>query len=406
MRLNIIYDISHIAAYLDHDKYQTGLYRYAIELFNAFRKRPELELHFAHTSYPRYIHHSKKFLRQFGLETNLTNKRACPLPRNFMGRAEQYFNRMYQLLGMDMEKIAYDQEVYADAQVFHSPYYPIPSQLKRFPGLKKMITIHDVIPLLDSQYSAATRKGLENTILSIQDGHIICVSNHTKNDLLNLYSQIDPEKVFVSHLAADPVMFYRCTSETKFVEVKAKYGLPDQYMLSLCMMEPRKNLDHLVRCFIRFIKEQQIHDLSLVLVGSSDFNLESMIPGLSTAGSYKDRIIFTGRVSDEDLASLYSYAHSFYFMSSAEGFGLPPLEAMQCGAPTVTSNVTSLPEVVGDGGIMLSPTDEDGLCNTMYQLYSNAELRNEYRNRGMQRAKEFSWDRCADEHIKIFTSIS
>jgi glycosyltransferase involved in cell wall biosynthesis len=363
-------------------------------------------LYFSHTAYPRYVHHSKKFLSQFGLETKLTNKRVCPLPRNFMGRAEQYFNRMYQLLGLDVEKIAFDHDIYSKTEVFYSPYYPVPSHLKKFPGLKKVITIHDLIPLLDSRYGAAARKGLENTIHSIHDGYVICVSNHTRNDLLTYYNQIDPEKVFVSYLAADPEKFYHCTDESKFAEVRNKYGLPGKYMLSLCMMEPRKNLDHLVRCFIRFVKEQHIKDLSLVLIGSSEWDPQDVITEMDVIGSYRDRIVLTGRVPDEDLASIYSHAHSFYFMSEYEGFGLPPLEAMQCGVPTVTSNVTSLPEVVGDGGIMLAPTDEDGLCNIMYQLYSNAELNAEYRNRGMQRAKKFSWDRCADEHINIFKTIS
>jgi glycosyltransferase involved in cell wall biosynthesis len=109
---------------------------------------------------------------------------------------------------------------------------------------------------------------------------------------------------------------------------------------------------------------------------------------------------------DEDLAAIYSQAHSFYFMSTAEGFGLPPLEAMQCGVPTVTSNVTSMPEVVGDGGIMLAPTDEDGLCETMDQLYFHPALREAYRIRALKRAREFSWDRCVSEHIEIFKKIS
>ncbi len=406
MPTKLIYDISLLSAYFYNQKYHTGLYRYALELFHAFRRRSDVDLLFAHGAYPRYFNHSKKFLRQFRLQKNLTNRRYCPLPGNIFGRAEQYFNMMYQSLGLDVEKLTYNQDAYLKAEVYHSPYYPLPAHLNIFPGLKKVITIHDVIPLLYPEYGTAKRAGLQNTILSIQDGYIICVSNHTRNDLLNLFSQIDPEKVFVSYLAADPNKFYQCTDQSKFTAVRKKYGLPEQYMLSLCMIEPRKNLNHLVRCFIRFIQEQHIKDLSLVLIGAAEWNPQSVITEIDNNKSYKGRIILTGRVPDDDLASIYSNAHSFYFMSNYEGFGLPPLEAMQCGLPTVTSNAASLPEVVGDGGIMLAPYDENGLCNTMYQLYHNSELRDEYRIRGMQRAKKFSWDICADEHVGIFKAIS
>ena len=406
MSIRLVYDISYIAKYLDTPKYHNGLYRYATDLFHAFSKRPDLELYLAHSSYPRYINNAGKFLRPFGLETRLTSKRVSRLPRNFLGRAEQYFNMAYKYLGIDVEKLSYNHDVYAKADAFLSPYPPMPACLDAFRGLKKVLTIHDVIPLLDPGFSPEIRRSLDDTIRSAGNGYAICVSNHTRNDLLNMYSNIDPAKVFVSYLAADPSLFYRCTSQTKFAEVQARYGLPDRYMLSLCMLEPRKNLDHLVRCFIRIVKEQHIDDLSLVLIGSSDWDISGMIPGLQAAGSIGERIIFTGRVPDHDLATIYSHAQAFFFMSKYEGFGLPPLEAMQCGTPTVTSNATSLPEVVGDGGIMLAPDDEDGLCHAMYQLYNNPGLREEYSKKGLKRAGEFSWDRCAGEHINIFKTIA
>jgi glycosyltransferase involved in cell wall biosynthesis len=402
MPLKLIYDISLLAGTYKHGVHQTGLYRYASELLKAYSNRKDLELSFAYTAYEKHFKHAKKMLSHYGLENNLCNKPAYPLPRNLMGRAERYFDKAYNLLKLDVNKILYDDEAYSRADVFHTPYPSITAESKKFSRLNRVITIHDLIPLLNDRGDEYARAGMKNLIHSIGDDYTICVSQSTRNDLLNYDKMIQPEKVFVSYLAADTKKFYPCSDPSRLSRVKQTYNLPDQYFLGLGTLEPRKNLSHLIKCFIRFIKEQHIKDLYLVLVGSAGWMFNDIAADINALHDYRDRIILTGRIPDEDLAAIYSQAHSFYFMSTAEGFGLPPLEAMQCGVPTVTSNVCSLPEVVGDGGIMLAPTDEDGLCNTMYLLYSDPALCEEYRIRALKKAREFSWDRCASEHIGIF----
>jgi glycosyltransferase involved in cell wall biosynthesis len=113
-------------------------------------------------------------------------------------------------------------------------------------------------------------------------------------------------------------------------------------------------------------------------------------------------VIFTGYISDEDLPALYNAADLFVYPSIFEGFGLPPLEAMACGTPVITSNTSSLPEVVGNAGIMVDPYDVDRLADAMYEVLSNVGLREDMIKRGLEKAKMFSWDKCARETLKVF----
>lgn len=116
----------------------------------------------------------------------------------------------------------------------------------------------------------------------------------------------------------------------------------------------------------------------------------------------EERIILTGYVADEDLAPLYSSALAFIYISLYEGFGLPPLEAMQCGTAVITSNRSSLPEVVGEVGIILNPFDEDGACQAVLELYCNAALREQMSGCSIERSRQFSWDRCVRETIAAY----
>lgn len=121
----------------------------------------------------------------------------------------------------------------------------------------------------------------------------------------------------------------------------------------------------------------------------------------------RDRVFVTEKhIDDEDLSAIYSHSLCFFFMSLYEGFGLPALEAMLCGVPVVTSNTTSLPEVIGDAGITLSPTDEDALCGIMNEVYRSEELRDRYSRAGLGRSGQFSWQSCAEDYASIFERIA
>jgi glycosyltransferase involved in cell wall biosynthesis len=289
--------------------------------------------------------------------------------------------------------------------VFHSFYHPFPRRIRN-KRIKKSITLLDIIALRMSGYSPALVDVTRKIIDSIVPNFAISISEFSRRDLIDYDRRVCPERVFVAPPAASQEKFFQNRNSGAWQAVKNKYKLPDSYFLSVSSSDRRKNLPHLIRSFSKFVLQEKPRDLYLVLTGNSTHG-RLTVDELNIKGTAKDRIIVTDRhIDDEDLSAIYSHSLCFFFMSLYEGFGLPALEAMQCGAPVVTSNTTSLPEVVGDAGITLSPTDEDALCGAMNEIYRSKELRDRYSRSGLERAKQFSWQRCAEEYMNIFKRIA
>jgi glycosyltransferase involved in cell wall biosynthesis/SAM-dependent methyltransferase len=305
-----------------------------------------------------------------------------------------------------------DADSLSTADIFHATFYQIPHQARNCKTLKTFATVYDLIPIILSQLfigknDADYQRMLESLNNLTAEDYILCISQATKNDLLN-HVKLDSERVFVTHLAANPTLFYHCDDAENIASVKHKYGITDApYILGVSTLEPRKNLEHVIRCFAKVVQQQGIKDLNLVLVGAKGWEYEKIFQEIANFGLSKDRIIITGYVADEDLAAIYSGAMVFVYPSLYEGFGLPPLEAMQCGIPVITSNNSSFPEVVGDAGIMLDPTDADGLCHSILKLYRTPALRQEMSLKSLAQAKKFSWERCTQETIAAYkTALS
>jgi glycosyltransferase involved in cell wall biosynthesis len=209
--------------------------------------------------------------------------------------------------------------------------------------------------------------------------------------------------VFVIPLAADPEVFHPVADPEPMRRVRRRYGLPEgPYLLSLNTLEPRKNIEHTVRAFTTLVREQGVPGLNLVLVGAKGWKYEGIMKALEGAGEARGRVVLAGFVADEDLAPLYSGATAFVYPSLYEGFGLPPLEAMQCGTPVITSNTSSLPEVVGDAAIMVDPRDADALCAAMLKVYGDGSLREQMRARSLARAGLFSWERFTRQTLDAY----
>jgi glycosyltransferase involved in cell wall biosynthesis len=235
----------------------------------------------------------------------------------------------------------------------------------------------------------------------------ICVSEATKNDLCEA-TGISPERVSVVHLAASKEVFYKETDKSKIEKILKKYNISTEskHLLSVSTLEPRKNIERTIRAFLKLIQQEHIKDLNLVLVGTKGWQFTSIFDEIKSNPALKERIITTGFVADEDLAALYSSAIGFVYPSLYEGFGLPPLEAMQCGTPVISSTKSSIPEVVGNAGILVEPTDETCISAAMLEFYQNANLRKELSKKALLQAAKFSWRRFTDEHIKIYQQFS
>lgn len=295
--------------------------------------------------------------------------------------------------------------LFREYDIFHSVFYPIPEIVRKIKSIKRFTTIFDVIPLLYPNYFVNGNKHPINQIVSrlASNDYIFCISKATKDDLCVYNTKINPSNTNVTYLAASDI-FHVEKDEYKINTMKQKYGIPwnCKYVLSLSTLEPRKNINLTIKSFIQVISGNDVDDLCLVLAGAVGWEYESVMNDLDKSSRYRNRIILTGYIEDGDLAALFSSAMVFVYPSFYEGFGLPPLEAMQCGTPVITSNTSSLPEVVGNAGIMIDPNDQDGLCENILQLYHDPRLRNELSGKSLQRAKEFSWEKCADAMITAY----
>ena len=296
----------------------------------------------------------------------------------------------------------------AQADVYHSLLDALPPQTQ---GLTRFLTVYDLIPLLLTHHfrqknSAAHIAHFQNILDSLRpEDSVLAISQATKDDLCRMTGH-DPARVFVTPLAADPALFQPVPDEAARAAARSKYGLPDApYFLGLSTLAPHKNFDHVIRCFARTVQEQSdMNGVSLVLVGAKGWDYDAIFDAIDAAPAVRERVLLPGRVEDADLAALYSGALAFVYMSIYEGFGLPPLEAMQCGVPVITSNTSSLPEVVGEAGTTLDPADADGLCAALWNVYQDKGLRRLMAQKSLVRAREFSWERCAAQTVAAYQS--
>lgn len=293
-------------------------------------------------------------------------------------------------------------EMLDDADIYHTPHRPFPAAVQQHPRLKKFITLHDFIPLKNPEYFPGTAKPFMDAVLACltPDNFAFCVSEVTRDDTLN-FSKIRPENVFVTPLAADAEIFHPETDLQKLAVVRHRLRIPDgPYLLALSAQDRHKNFPHLIRCFGALVESGELTDTNLVIAGANPDRNPEVIEALAKYPRAKSRVILAGFVPDEDLAGVYSGATAFLFPSLAEGFGIPPLEAMQCGTPVIASNTTSMPEVVGEAGILLPPTEENSWCQAMLRICREEKLREALRQKSLQRCKLFSWQRFIDETLR------
>ena len=292
------------------------------------------------------------------------------------------------------------------ADIYHSPFQRIPDQVFRFSNLRRFTTVYDLIPITHPEFfEQGPIQILQDVLRSFRaEDFVTCISHATRAQLLAHAPQLQPERVFVTHLAAGD-WCRREEDSGRIAEVGASFGLqPGQpYFLSLCTLEPRKNLEAVIRAFARGRNTGQFGpDHRLVLVGTSGWKTEKILTALEEARHCREAIVLTGFVPDESLSALYSGALAFVYVSWLEGFGLPPLEAMQCGVPVITSNTSSLPEVVDDAGLTVAPDDVDGLFAHMLRLSGDEALRRELSSRSLARAGQFSWSRFGAETLAAY----
>jgi glycosyltransferase involved in cell wall biosynthesis len=266
-----------------------------------------------------------------------------------------------------------------------------------------ILSIHDVSYRVYPQFFSPRVRLLLGLLVrpgARRAARIITISESAKRDIVRFY-RVPPERIVVTPLAAGGQ--FRPQSESDVSRVRRSYKLPTRYILAVGNVQPRKNLPRLVRAFGTLVTD--IPDLALVIAGQSGWQgseVEATVRQLGLA----ERVRFTGFVPNADLPALYGGAELFCYPSLYEGFGLPPLEAMACGTPTVTSNTASLPEVVGDAAVTVDPTSVAEISSALRSLLEDPRRRADYSRRGIARAALFSWDHTARLTRDVYAAVS
>jgi glycosyltransferase involved in cell wall biosynthesis len=271
---------------------------------------------------------------------------------------------------------------------------------------RSVITIHDLINLRQPDYHGRMNRIKYRLLLKLAvkwADRIITVSDYTKDEIIK-HLNADNNKIKVVHLAADS-RFKPVLNKRTIREIKSKYKIEGKYILSVGKSYTHKNIPHLIRAFKKLATGGNLEH-KLVLVGEKFWgpaNLDVMktIEDLELG----EKVIWPGYIDDEDMPSLYSGAELFVMPSYYEGFGLPLLEAMSCGTPVIASNVTSIPEVVGNAGILVSPDDVDELTQSMLTLIKDKKKRNALIEKGLERSRMFSWEKCARETVDVYKDL-
>ncbi len=287
--------------------------------------------------------------------------------------------------------------------LFHSTDFNGIPVSKKF---KTVATLYDLIPLSFSETYLKNkpwdiRWGYKSMLKRYQRAdHIISISEATKRDAIRFLG-ISEDRITVVPLAFDKRLFYPLEDSKAIKKVKMKYDFPERYFLYSGSLESHKNIERILKAY------RSLSDLpdGFIFIGiHSEKQRESFFYQIKEF-KLAERVKHLGYVEDGDLSALYCGATAFVFPSLKEGFGLPALEALACGCPVISSNLSAMPEVIGDAGILIDPYDEKALKESMVKLSSDERLREQLKAKGLKQASSFSWERCAQRTLEVYRKI-
>ena len=424
-KYNLLFDGSILTNEFSKNDARSGIFFTTKNMFHQLVKRNDINLSL-YCELSRY-EDLQKYLEKYNLNIDIINKCEYEGLQQFKGNCRKikadldknkhpykriFFTLLYAITS-GLLKISEPFNLHLklkqklnDIDFFFSPCNQTPQFIRKKENIQTSVCLYDTIPLLLPDYYPGAFSGdywLCDLVKSLgSDEMYFAISESSKQDFLKFSKKITEEQITVSLLAtADH--FVKINNWEKINETKNKYNIPTdkKYIFSLCTLEPRKNLIRAVKTFIEFIKKNNVDDLIFVLGGGQwERFISELEKEIGNLGDYKSKIIKAGYIDDEDLPTLYSGAEWFVYTSQYEGFGLPPLEAMSCGCPVITSNNSSLPEVVGDAGIMIDWDNNEQHIEAYEKYYYNEDLRKEYAQKGLERAKTFSWEKCVNTIVE------
>jgi glycosyltransferase involved in cell wall biosynthesis len=307
---------------------------------------------------------------------------------------ERWWTRIWHRLHMPLCV----EWIVGQVDLFHGPDFTLPP-LK--PGTKAIVTVHDLSYLqLPHCFKPALLDYLVDNVPRAvgRADWVLADSTSTRRDVIERL-QVPEDKVSVLYPGVER-RFRPITDAQTLAGTRQKYGLPMRFVLSVGTVQPRKNYERLVQAFSLL----QAQDTSLVIVGGKGWPYERLFQQVQDLG-LRDRVCFAGYVEDVDLPAVYNLACAFVFPSLYEGFGIPPLEAMACGVPVIAADNSSLPEVVGDAGLLIDAQDTEALAHALSQLLGDSALCQKLVDRGLARAKQFTWERAAHTLLSTYEHV-
>lgn len=315
-----------------------------------------------------------------------------PVPRKTIRCSKRGWSAAAALssyLGIPMDRFV------GEADVFHATWHLLP----RLRTPVTVMTLYDLSFALFPETHLRVLRWSSNVLvprfLRACD-RIIAISESTKRDAVRLYG-IPEEKIVVTPLAAEDR--FRPADPDRVAQVRDRFGLPPRFLLYVGTIEPRKNLDVLLGALLRL--KGQGREVPLVVAGRLGWLYDGFLAKIRSLG-LENLVLLPGFVPDEDLPPLYTAAEAFVYPSIYEGFGIPVLEAMGCGTPVLCSDDSSLPEVAGDGGILLPSGDPAAWAEAIARLTERPELRMELRERGFRQASRFRWEETARRTWEVY----
>jgi glycosyltransferase involved in cell wall biosynthesis len=323
-------------------------------------------------------------------------------PDNFRVRAVPISDRWLHIFWQRLRIPVPVQAVTGPLDLFHSPDFVLPP-VGRTPAI---LTVHDLSFMRTPQFFVpGFREYLEGAVSRAvrRARHILADSESTRRDLVELMA-VKPERVSVLYPGVES-RFQPVQDTEELDRVRTRYELPERFILGLSTLQPRKNFDGLVEAFSRLLaakgSEPGVADLHLVICGGKGWMYDDLLAMVGCLG-LEGRVRFSGFAADEDLPALYTLASVFAFPSWYEGFGIPVLEAMACGTSVVAADNSSLPEAVGDAGLMVDAADFDALAESLGRLLLDQALREQLIPAGYEQARNFRWDASARALLEIY----
>jgi len=274
------------------------------------------------------------------------------------------------------------------------------------PSITSIVTVHD-ISFVHFPKFFNWRKNLWHGLLSVKkllkrSRIVVTLSENTQNDVKQ-YAHLDDTRTTTIYSGISDVFTILNKEDSTLEVVKQKYNLPDSFIFFLGTIEPRKNIEGLIKAF-EIVKSKQASDLKLVIAGGRGWKARPVFQAAAIS-QCADDIIFLDYVEASEKVALYNLATMFVYPSFYEGFGFPPLEAMACGTPTIVSATSSLPEVVGDGAVMIDPYNPTSIATAIFEILHDASLRSRLIEKGKEQAAKFTWEKTAEKYLNLFVSV-